>query len=69
MTQYKEEVKQREEQLARERDMNAVTGIEITINKPENIHHMTTYYNSGKQVRSYYDKRKKDEVTVEAYRQ
>ena len=69
MTQYKEEVNKRNEELKEERDMNAITGIERVINKPKGIDHTNTYYRSGKQVRSYKDKRKKDEVITEAYRQ
>ena len=68
MTQYKEEVKKRDEALKEERDMNSVTGIERVINKPKGIDHLNIYYKSGKQVRSYKDKRKKDEVISEAFR-
>lgn len=65
MTQYTEIVEKRNEQLKEEAHARGVSGIEITINKPEGIHHFTTYYNNGKQVRSYKDKRKKDEVITE----
>jgi len=65
MTQYTEMVEKRNEQLEKEAYANGVSGFEITINKPEGIHHFTTYHNNGKQVRSYKDKRKKDEVITE----
>ena len=68
MTQYKDKVEQRDKELKEQRDMNAVTGIEIVINKPKNIWHKNTYHKSGKQVRSYKDKRKKDEIITEPYR-
>ena len=68
MTQYSEDVKKRDEELKEERDMNSITGIEIVINKPKNIWHMNTYRRNGEQVRSYKDKRKKDEIITEAYR-
>jgi len=68
MTQYKDKVEQRGKELKEQRDMNAVTGIEIVINKPENIWHMNTYRRNGEQIRSYKDKRKKDEVITQPYR-
>ena len=66
MTEFSEKVRARGEELDREKYMNSLSGFEITINKPEGIHHFTEYYNSGKQVRSYKDKRRKAEVIVEA---
>jgi len=66
MTQYKDIVKKRNEELVEERDMSSVTMTRV-INKAKNIDYTTTYYKSGKQVRSYKDKRKKDEVIQEAF--
>jgi hypothetical protein len=65
MTQYTEMVEKRNEQLKEEAYARGVSGFEITINKPEGIHHFTTYYRNGSQIRSYKDKRKKDEVIIE----
>lgn len=67
MTQYKNIIKKRRAELVEERDMSSVTGITRVINKAENIDYTTIYYKNGKQVRSYKDKRKKDEVIQEAY--
>lgn len=67
MTQYKDIVKKRNEELEKERDMSSVTGITRVINKAKNIDYTTIYYKNGKQVRSYKDKRKKDEVIQEAF--
>ena len=67
MTQYKDIVKKRNEELVKERDMSSVTAITRVINKEKNIDYTTTYYKNGKQVRSYRDKRKKDEVIQEGY--
>ena len=67
MTQYKDIVKKRNEELVEERDMSSVTAITRVINKEKNIDYTTTYYKNGKQVRSYRDKRKKDEVIQEAF--
>ena len=66
MTQYKDIVKKRNEELVEERDMSSVTAMTRVINKAKNIDYTTTYYKSGKQ-RSYKDKRKKDEVIQEAF--
>ena len=66
MTQYKDIVKKRNEELVEERDMSSVTAMTRVINA-KNIDYTTTYYKSGKQVRSYKDKRKKDEVIQEAF--
>ena len=67
MTQYKNIIKKRRAELVEERDMSSVTGITRVINKAKNIDYTTIYYKNGKQVRSYKDKRKKDEVIQEAY--
>ena len=48
MTQYSDQVKKRDEELKKERDMNSITGIEIVINKPKSIWHMNTYHKNGK---------------------
>ena len=52
MTQYKDIVKKRNEELVEERDMSSVTAMTRVINKAKNIDYTTTYYKSGKQVRS-----------------
>tara|TARA_B100001939_G_C16512332_1_gene434207 strand:+ start:83 stop:295 length:213 start_codon:yes stop_codon:yes gene_type:complete len=67
MTQYADKVRARNQELVDEAYYNSVSGIEIVINKPENIEHINTYYNNGKVVQSYKDKRKKDQIINEAW--
>ena len=62
MTQSNDKVKQRQEDLEREREMNSVSGLMIMINKPENIHYLDTFKVNGEITRSHFDKRKKDEL-------
>jgi hypothetical protein len=68
MTEHNDKVEKRRIQLFREKDMNAISCIIGYKNAPLGEDYIEYRYNSGKVIRKYADKRKKDVVITEAHR-
>ena len=68
MSEHKDKVEERRIQLFREKDMNGISCIIGYKNAPLGEDYIEYRYNSGKVIRKYADKRKKDVVITEAHR-
>jgi hypothetical protein len=67
MTEHNDKVEKRRIQLFREKDMNAISCIIGYKNAPLGEDYTEYRYNSGKVIRKFADRRKKDMVITEAY--
>ena len=61
MTQYKDKVKKRKEEIEQEKEDNSISFIEIRF-KDGSWSQRTVGYGNGKRVTEYNDKRKKDKI-------